>query len=293
MTSVKTAILKTLCYSDIFNYPLKKNEIHHWLISPKPISKTLVFRTLNSITDISHHQGYYYIKPNRSSVSLRKTRLSDSQSKLGLANQAARYLKIIPFIKMIAVTGPLSMNNSHAHDDNDLFVITQKNRLWLTRLLSVILLELFHLRRRPSTTQINNQICLNLFLDESSLALSPSRRQLYTAHEIAQTKPIYDKHHAYNKFLFTNSWVKKFLPHALKVQPAKEISTSFVEGPTFFKGWNLMKFSNLLAFKLQLKYMQSKITNEQITLHSAFFHPRPTAKIILKAYQERLKSLNI
>lgn len=306
MTPVKAAILKTLCYADIFNYPLKKNEIHRWLISPQPVSKKLLFKSLSSTPYISRHQGYYFIKPNKSSVSLRKKHALFSRSKLILANKAANYLKIIPFINLIAVTGALSMNNSHAHDDIDLFIITQKNRLWLTRLLSVIILELFHLRRRPSTPVsdpdrniINNKICLNLFLDETSLSLSSSRRQLYTAHEVVQIKPLYDKKNTYHQFLFSNSWVRKFLPHALQglqgltLKESSEGASNFAWLKAKQKGQTLMDFLNLLAFKLQKKYMTSKITHEQITLHSAFFHPRPTSKIILKAYQDRLKSFNI
>ena len=37
--------------------------------------------------------------------------------------------------------------------------------------------------------------------------------------------------------------------------------------------------------------MKSKITNEKVSLHSAFFHPRPTGKIFLKKYKQKLRTV--
>ena len=48
-----------------------------------------------------------------------------------------------------------------------------------------------------------------------------------------------------------------------------------------------------LAFRLQYWYMKRKITNEKVGRHSAFFHPRSTAKIVLRQYFTKLKQLGI
>jgi len=44
-----------------------------------------------------------------------------------------------------------------------------------------------------------------------------------------------------------------------------------------------------LAFKFQYRYMKPKITRERVGRHYAFFHPRPTGKIILEEYKKRLQ----
>ena len=46
-----------------------------------------------------------------------------------------------------------------------------------------------------------------------------------------------------------------------------------------------------LAFWLQCWYMKPKITSERVGRHYAFFHPRPTGKIVLEEYNRRLKHL--
>ena len=46
-----------------------------------------------------------------------------------------------------------------------------------------------------------------------------------------------------------------------------------------------------LAYRLQRWYMKPKMTSERVGRHYAFFHPRPTGKIVLEEYNRRLKHL--
>ncbi len=222
MNLIHKAILKTLVYADIFNYPLTASEIHHWLIwqnSAKPPALKNITSIIKNTPHIQAISPYFYLKNHQKNISLRRQHHRFSQTKLKFARQATAYLKLIPFINLIAITGALAMNNSDKNDDIDLMIITQPNRLWLTRLLAIFLLEIFRLRRRPVPDtpgchlltprgglplealakwgkSFNNKICLNLFLDESSLKISLPRRNLFTAHEICQLKPLYNKRHS-------------------------------------------------------------------------------------------------
>jgi len=278
MTRLQKAIFKTLIYADIFDYPLTKTEINHWLIWPhKPPPPNIT----SALSSFSQSNSYYHLPSRQSIIKTRQSRSRFSQSKLKRAHRISRYLSFIPTIKLIAITGALSMANSRQHDDIDLFIITKKNRLWLTRLFSILLLELLQLRRRPQDKQTTNKICLNLFLDESSLKLSSSQRNLYTAHEVAQIKPVFNKNSTYQNFLNQNSWVKTYLPHAITITKSPpKLSTPSID---------LFNYLETLAYKLQFFYMKSKITNETISKTRAFFHPRPTNKIVLNQYHQNLK----
>lgn len=46
-----------------------------------------------------------------------------------------------------------------------------------------------------------------------------------------------------------------------------------------------------LAYRWQRWYMKPKLTTERVGRHYAFFHPRPTGKIVLEEYYRRLKHL--
>ncbi|MFC1627210.1 hypothetical protein ACFL18_01475 [Patescibacteria group bacterium] len=277
MNSLDKAILNTLIYADIFDYPLTAFEIHKYLISEKPYSKSQLQTALKKLSLIKKHQGFYYLKTRKSITSLRKNRTRISNQKLKIAKKAANILKIIPSIQMITITGALSMKNSSQQDDIDLMIITKSNTLWFTRLFAIFLLELFGLRRRPHNSdpdQNNNKICLNLFLDQSSLALAKNSQNLYTAHEVVQVMPIITKNNTHQQFLSANSWVLKHLPNT--IIPHSNSVPKYTQ-PSIFE---------TLAFKLQYFYMKPKITNEKITQSSAFFHPRQTSKIVLDQYKK-------
>ncbi|GAG00712.1 unnamed protein product [marine sediment metagenome] len=213
-------------------------------------------------------------------LELRKKKEKYSQKKLKIAKKTANFLKFIPWIKVIGITGALAMHNSDKDDDIDFLIITQRDRLWLTRLLIVFFLEILGKRRRPNDKKIKDKICLNMFLDEFTLSLSKTKRNLFTAHEIVQMSPIYNKDNTYERFLRANLWVKKYLPNSLKdTSEVARSDSSEVEGSCIL---NLLEN---LAYQFQSKYMKSKITSERISPHFAFFHPKDRSREILVKYK--------
>ncbi len=206
------AIFRTLVYADIFDYPLTAKEVWKYLISEEKVDFWAIQTELRRKNELIAHKGIYFFLKNRQKVvKIRKNRQKCSQKKLKIARRVAKWLKIIPWIKLVGVTGALAMENADKNDDIDLLIIAVKNRLWLTRLLTVFLVEFIAHRRRPGDTNVCNKICLNMFLDEAHLKVPKKEQNLFTAHEIIQLKPIWDKNDAYKKFIMANLWVKKFL----------------------------------------------------------------------------------
>lgn len=276
-------IIRTLTYADIFNYPLTLPEIHHWLISK--------FSVITSLSGRITQTGNYYTLPGRSHlVKLRQARSRFSQEKLQLAHRVGEWLKSIPTIKLVAVTGALAMRNSDPNDDIDLMIVTSPNTLWLTRLLVVPLISLIAKRRKPQTISHKplaisdaNSICLNLWLDETALAVPSPKRNLYTAHEVAQIKPLWNRGRTYQQFLSANRWISRYLPNIrIPISPMGPISPI-----------SLIIILNRLAFRLQLWYMRPRLTRETVTLHAAFFHPRDTSRLVMRQYHRRLVNLGI
>jgi len=54
---------------------------------------------------------------------------------------------------------------------------------------------------------------------------------------------------------------------------------------------NLLIQLEYLAYRLQLWYMRPKMTRERVGRHYAFFHPRPTGKIVLQQYYQRTRTI--
>ena len=190
---------------------------------------------------------------------------------------------------MVAVTGALAMENADEDDDIDLMIITSKNRLWITRPLVFLLVSLFFKRRKSTTknkeqkTENNdNAICLNLWLDESALEIPESQRNLYTAHELAQMKPIINKDGTYEEMMAKNAWGKEYLVNAWERLEGWQVNK--LKRSSHFQPFDLFSLLNLLAFNSQFWYMKPKMTNERVSINSAFFHPGNRADTILKAY---------
>lgn len=212
MNASQKAILKTLAYADVFSYPLTSKEIHLFLIGQK-ISLVDMVKELKALKNLSQKRGFFYLKNQEKIFYLRQKRKKYSQEKIKIAQKITGWLKLVPWIKMVGITGNLAMNNADKDDDIDLLILTAKNRLWLSRFSVILITELLGVRRRPGQKSVANKICLNMFLDEAHLKIPPKEQNLITAHEICQLKPLFSKDNFYQKFIQQNPWSVKFLPN--------------------------------------------------------------------------------
>ena len=284
------AILATLAYHDIFDYPLTMGQIHRYLIGKKVNPKRLTAQRsrLKSTATIDEKKGYFFLKNRRKIIQTRLQRAKYSQKKQKRADFFANLLKVIPTLRLVAVSGALAMGNSRKNDDIDLVIITAKNSLWTTRFLANLIL--FPFKRKPPqlpTTnyklQTNNKACLNLFLDESDLKITP--QNLYTAHEICQMRPLLDRNKTYSRFIKSNSWVKKYLPNW---EPS---GVNGKRNHSQFTIYNSPVESLLKSF--QQWYMRRKITTERIGDTQLFFHPANTQNWVIRQYRKRLHRLKV
>lgn len=283
------AILKTLTYHDIFDYPLTLEEIYKYLIGKKASIKSVRHELKNTIYFAIQHEperssyALYALRGRQKLFQFRKFRQKISHGKLLRAKIYSKLLSTIPTIKLIAVSGALAMQNSHKNDDIDLVIISAKNTLWTTRFLANLILWPF--RRLPNSKLISDRACLNIFIDESNLKISP--QNLYIAHEICQMKPLFDKDKTYSRLFKANRWIFKYLPNW---QSEKIESRRDTNWPLISDNWKL--FENLLK-NFQLWYMRKRISTERVGETQLFFHPRDTQERILKEYQKRLELLKI
>jgi len=294
------AIIKTLAYSDIFDFPLNPQELYEYLEgypldSPKLISPELI----NNVPQIDFLDGLFFLKGREEIVSLRREKQKWTKQKKAIAQKVAQKLGLIPWIKMIAVTGGVAAGNAEEDHDIDLLFITASGRLWLSRLLEKISTELMGIRRHPGNhagEKAKNKVCPNMYLDSQNLKLP--HHDLFTAREIAQMKPILNRDQTYEKFLTSNSWMKEWLPNwwgnKLKMKSEKlKIKRRKTQSPATGRQSSVLNFFEHLAKKLQLNYMSSKRTTETITETLLMFHPDDQRRKTIKKYRQKLHSLGL
>lgn len=280
---LKSSIIKTLCYSQIFSYPLTVSELWKYLITGKKIDKEEFIDELNKPDEDFERVGQYVVFPGDRKLILERTiRAQESKRKLAKALWVSQLLSFIPWIKLIAISGSLSMYNAKPQDDIDLFFITGKNRLWTTRFLVNVFLLFLGEKRNKKEKYAMDKICPNMFISEDTLKIKT--HDLYIAHEIAQIKVLVSKDNMYQKFLKSNEWVLRFLPNAFLVNKVSQ-------------GHSRKQISHLpllvcelILFKIQYLYMKKRITNEKVDKNMASFHPLKQGEIILELYKLRISS---
>jgi hypothetical protein len=135
-----------------------------------------------------------------------ETRERRSEIAARLWRKAARYGRIIaslPFVRMVTVTGSLSMNNIEQDKDIDYMIVTAPNRLWTCRALTLLIARLARLE--------GVSLCPNYLVTMNAMELK--ERSLYVAHELAQMIPLAGMD-VYHEMLRLNNWVYEYLPNA-------------------------------------------------------------------------------
>lgn len=273
---VAKSILATLCYSDIFDYPLNRSQIYKYLIGERVSKKDLnvVLSQLCTAGVVFSKDGLYTL--NIKNISTWKRRFKESKSKWEIAKKTSSILSKIPTVKLIGISGSLSMNNAEKKDDIDLFIITSRETLWITRFIVNGLLQLNGIKRNRVDSYGVNLICPNMFVAQDQLLMD---KNLFLAHEITQLKVLVNKDNSYEKFLGKNEWVLKYMPNAFVV--------SDFESRNKGRANLLLSLTNRLFYWAQYKYMKKRMTNEKVSQNRAGFHPKDKTNFVLKLHEER------
>lgn len=304
--SLLNQVLITLAYSDQFNFPLTTVEVERRLIGQKA-EKSAVEKALKELQkrnliekQVSHIQDktvkFWQLEKGRASLAVRQARKELAQTRWPEVEQCRRLLSWLPWIKAIAVTGSLAVDNLGADDDLDFMVITSRGRLWLTRLITSFIVWVIG-KRRTWRGHRAKSWCFNLWLTEDSLGLPLVKRNLYGAYEICQAKFVFvrqqpKEHNAQEKFYLANQWVGKWLPNywqnlseQLNLSAAPDTSSSSKRRPAPVLRWlsrQLLAGLERLAYFIQYLYMYPHMSRELVGLSFAYFHPIATKQIIYR-----------
>lgn len=169
---IRRAVIKTLAYFDLFDYPLTDWEIYKYLwvkdLEVKGVNYIDVKRILdNGLPDIQRKEGFYFLDGRKHLVSLRKQRQNIANKKYKKVRWAMKILSAMPFVRMLAVCNSLAYDNARDESDIDLFIITAKNKIWTSRFYANLLLRVFNLR--PKKDDKKDKICLNFFISDANL----------------------------------------------------------------------------------------------------------------------------
>ena len=210
LAPIEAAILRTVVYADLFDYPLRLEEIHRGLLghaaSLEEVKQALAGAGLAPY--LQQHAGHYFLRGKAATVSSRRIREQTSSELLRRHRRLLRLVGRFPFVRGAALSGAAAFRNCVARDDLDLFLIVHPRRTWLVYTALALLLKLLRKRRL---------LCLNYLYGKPNLTVA--ERDFFVAHQIAFLQPI-SGNGLFRAFLQENGWVRTYLPQAEIIEQA-------------------------------------------------------------------------
>jgi hypothetical protein len=284
------AIRQAVTYADVFEYPLNAKEIYRYLPGIK-VDFTTVEEMLKQHNNIlSCQEGYYTLPGREALVNIRKKRELIASRLWPHALYYGERISNLPFVRMVAVTGALAMNNVENDADVDYFIVTEPGHVWLTR---AMILALGRFSNRQGIV-----LCPNYIVSQRAMVFPD--KNLYAAHELAQMIPLTGMA-VYDEICRQNTWVFEILPNSEGASLApgpqssekpRSLTSPILEGlfntPPFrwLEGWEMRR-------KIpKLQHEQSFSGESEFSADVCKGHMNRHQNRTDRAFEDRLKEFN-
>lgn len=198
------AVLRSVTYAALFDYPLTLPQLHASLIGVRADADTVAgwWRASAFLqATIDYQDGLYFPSGRCDLLHTRARREALSRDLLDRNRRILSVVAAMPFIRMVALSGSLAHLNAEASADLDLFVITAPHRVWSVTLALLLIARLFGWRRR---------LCLNYVVSEEALRVEPA--DLFSANQIIHLRPILGDD-VFARFVDANPFVREIYPN--------------------------------------------------------------------------------
>jgi hypothetical protein len=223
VSHIEEKIILTLLYFDVFNYPLKVDEIYRFLgtnhCTESDIKKDLLELKRKKV--VYQFSELFSLQNNEFNALRRIRGNSQAEKYLPIAKQKAKVISRFPFVRGVLASGSLAKGYMDSNSDLDFFIITEPGRLWIARTLLVMYKRIFLFNS-------HKHFCVNYFIDADHLEIE--EKNLFTATELATAIPLYGTTY-YNLLHDNNPWVTSAFPNfqPLSTRGVEEHKSGFVK----------------------------------------------------------------
>lgn len=280
----KKLILETMIFFSLNKRLVTKEEIYQYQIKSK-ISFSELELVLAKIPNIIFKKGLYGFDWEFEKLfELRQHKIRESIKRFRKVRKYAKLIINIPFIKgaFLAGSTAFSTGNANSQSDIDVFIVTEKNRIWFARFLIMIITKIFRIGRRGDFDE--NLFCLNHFVVENYL--QRSNYDIYASEIYIDFLPIgKNSKKILSEFWKKNNWIRDFYPN---LQPRSNQIFSYIKTSKwkfyFEKIINLFggDFINVFLKKVQILKINKSFRRENFFGRITFndneleFHPNST-----------------
>jgi hypothetical protein len=294
---MRDSLLSTLAYFDMFRYPLTAEELYNF--SGQVVDKQQMDTALSEMVReqmIFQTGSFYSLHPG---MQLAERRIKGNEAavpQLRLAAKVAKLLSLFPYVRGVAISGSLSKNFADESSDIDLFVITAKNRIWISRTILLLFRKLF------IPIGKTDWFCMNYFVDE--LGMQIAEKNFFTAIEIATLIPMRGTK-TFDEFFQANTWTRNYLPNYVVNNEFVRENGNWIVKRVLEKLFNLSLFDRLESRLMHItderyknKTLSRKLTKSmgiiismQTSAHFAKPDPQYLQIDLLGRYEQKLREL--
>ena len=204
------AVLQSVVYASLFDYPLTLDQLHHSLVGVAASKEAIAswWRSSDVLqAAIEYRDGWYFPAGRCDLIAVRSRREALSRELLDRDRRILALVSRMPFVRVVALSGSLAHLNAEGSADLDLFVITAPNRVWSVTLAVLALSRLFGWRKH---------LCMNYVISERAMKIAP--KDLFSANQIIHLRPVCG-HSVFARFLHANTFVTRFYPNFALPRP--------------------------------------------------------------------------
>lgn len=202
--TLAAAVLRTVAYGDVFDAPLRMAELQRYVELPAAAGD--VRRAVAGLAPgrLAVEEDLVALAGREALFGLRRRRQAVARRLWPPAVRWGRRIGRGPWVRMVAVTGALAMDNVDDGADVDYLILVEPGRVWLARWWIVQQVRLARLADRVV-------LCPNWVLASDALELD--HRDVFAARELTQMVPVSGAG-LYRSMRRANGWATALLPNA-------------------------------------------------------------------------------
>ncbi len=299
---LRVEIIKTIVFFDLFSYPLTAWEI--WQNLAIKIDLLVLESALDEFLQqeniLETKNGFYFLAGREELICTRRERYNYANYKIKLARQASFLFRLLPSVKMVAVSNLIGHHNLRDESDIDILIIASPRRLWLARFFCTGLMKIAN--KRPNKQCKRNKICLSFYASVDSLNMESLRNGIhdpYFDHWFLGLQTVYDSSNIISYLRFKNTWLNQAFPNSFLLKnnfPDNYFKRNLMERILFV--W--CNFLNLLAKDIQLLIMPQQMKDLAVIKSGVLisdnilrFYLNDRREEFYQKYNNRLKDFNI
>ncbi len=204
LTPDEEAIVRSVLYAAVFDYPLTLSQLRQTLISSAQTASQIVAALRGSAglaALVETRDGFIFPAGRADLIEVRHRREHRSRAFLAEHGPLLRLIAALPYVRFLGLSGSVAHLNMESGGDLDIFIVTKGARVWSTAVVVILLAKALGRRRT---------LCANFIVADS--ALSFDQPDLFSANQIINLKPLVGDD-TYRLLLEANPFVHDFYPN--------------------------------------------------------------------------------